>query len=103
MTTEKTIEEIALECLKYVKADTARISKPLETMYLIIGFNKNTRDCGEGFWTDQHGKRIDFNYVKEHVIASGRTPKELYKSVKEYRRLCGLNMEEYLRERLKAS
>lgn len=93
------LDEIAKECLRYVKADTARICKPLGKMYLIIGFHKNTRD-DSGIWIGQNGERIDFDYVQESVVASGRTRVELLKSVKEYGRLCGLSMEEYFKERI---
>jgi len=99
MTAESHLDEIARECLKYIKADTARISKPRETMYLIIGLNRNTVNR-KNSWVDLNGKRLDFNYVEESVIASGRTPSELIESTKEYRRLCELSMHDYLRQRV---
>ena len=91
-----TTENLIKECRKIVKCDTARISKPLEKMFFIIGFNKNTKD-NEGQWI-KNGEMIDFDYVSENVIASGFTDEELIKSVKEYQRLCGITMEEYLKE-----
>ncbi|MEI7718263.1 MAG: hypothetical protein WCI72_00215 [archaeon] len=99
MVKKPNLDEISRECLKYIKADTARISKPLEKMYLIIGFHKNTRD-DTGTWIEQNGKRIDFDYVQESVVASGRTREALIESAKEYQRLCGLSMETYLKERI---
>ena len=38
------LDKLAKECMKHVKCDTARISKPCDKMYLIIGFNRNTKD-----------------------------------------------------------
>lgn len=99
MGSENLLEEIARDCLKYIKADTARICKPLETMYLIIGFNRNTRDR-KSSWIGFNGERLDFDYVEEHVIASGRTQIELIESTKEYRRLCEMSIHDYLRERV---
>lgn len=93
------LDEIASECLKYIKADTARISRPLERMYLIIGFHKNTRENFKS-WIEQNGERVDYDYVEEHIVASGRTRSTLIDSVKEYQRLCELKMEEYIKERL---
>ena len=80
--------------MKHVKCDTARISKPCDKMYLIIGFNRNTKD-DEGVWVNQNNQRIDFDYVQESVVASGHTKKELIESTKEYQRLCGITWEQY--------
>jgi hypothetical protein len=90
--------ELIKQCRKIVKCDTARISKPLDKMFLIIGFNRNTKD-DEGVWVNQDNKRIDFDYVQEQVIASGKTKKELIASVKEYQRLCGITWEQYFAAR----
>lgn len=89
--------EIAAECRKYVKCDTARISKPLDKMFLIIGFNRNTKD-DEGVWVNQENQRIDFDYVQESVVANGKTKKELIESAKEYQRICGITWEQYFQE-----
>lgn len=83
------LNRIAAECRKYVKCDAARISKPLDIMFLIIGFNRNTKD-DDGVWVNQDNERIDFDYVQESVVANGRTKKELIESAKEYQRLCGI-------------
>lgn len=64
------LDKLAKECMKHVKCDTARISKPCDKMYLIIGFNRNTKD-DEGVWVNQDNKRIDFDYVEKLVVASG--------------------------------
>ena len=84
------------ECRKIIKCDTARISRPLGRMFLIIGFNRNTKD-DEGQWL-KNGDPIDFDYVQESCVASGNNPEELIADVKEYKRLCGISWEEYLKE-----
>lgn len=91
------LDKLAKECMKHVKCDTARISKPCDKMYLIIGFNRNTKD-DEGVWVNQDNQRIDFDYVQESVVASGHTKKELIESTKEYQRLCGITWEQYFQE-----
>ncbi len=91
------LKKLAEECRKYVKCDTARISKPMDKMYLIIGFNRNTKD-DEGVWIDQDGNRLDFDYVQETVIASGTNKKELISATKEYTRLLGVTWKQYFEE-----
>lgn len=90
--------ELIKECRKIVKCDYARISKPLNRMYLIIGFKKNTKDDPNSYFTDQDGTRKDFNYYDTRTIASGNTPEELIANVKEYQRLCGITWEQYFKE-----
>ncbi len=82
--------------------DSARIAKPGETMFLVLGWNRNTakdreKDPGAGQWV-KDGIPYDFDYLHEKAVASGRTEKELLASAKEYKRLLGLTMEEYIRE-----
>lgn len=91
------LDKLAKECMKYVKCDTARISKPGNTMYLIIGFNRNTTD-DEGVWITQDNKRIDFDYIHESIVANGVTKKELIKSAKEYQQHCGITWEQYFQD-----
>ncbi len=77
--------------------DTARISQPCGKMFLVIGFNRNTKDDA-GRWT-KNGEPINFDYVREKVVASGNTPSELIRSAKEYKRLSRLSWTDYFRER----
>jgi len=91
------INKLVKECIKYVKCDTARISKTCDKMFLIIGFNRNTKD-NKGVWINQDNQRIDFDYVEELVVASGHTKKELIKSTKEYQLLCGFTWEQYFKD-----
>jgi hypothetical protein len=65
-------------------------------MFLIIGFNRNTKDDA-GQWM-QNGKPYDFDYVEEHVVALGKTEDELMESAREYQRVRNMTIEEYLRE-----
>jgi len=96
---DNTYSELADKCKQYVTCDTARISKPLVDgkMFLIIGFNRNTKE-DKGWWVNQDGERIDFDYVQESIAASGHTENELIESAKEYQRICGITMEQYFQE-----
>lgn len=91
--------ELSAKCMKIIECDTARISKPgfNGMMFLIIGFNRNTKD-DEGQWTDGYGNPRDWDYVAEKVVASGKIEEKLIESAKEYKRLCGLTTTEYLTE-----
>lgn len=84
------------KCKEIVKCDTARISKPLDRMFFIIGFNRNTKDDPGQFI--KNGEPYDFDYVQENVIASGYSDDELIENVKEYQRLCGITWEQYFQE-----
>ena len=85
-------------CQRFVKmfgCDAARISNPLGVqMFLILGVKRNTRK-DEGQWY-KNGKPIHFTYLAEKVIASGSTQKELIASAREYKRLEGMTMTQFL-------
>ena len=89
-------DKLISKCKKIVKCDTARISKPMGKMFLIIGFNRNTKD-DESQWM-KNGEPIDFDYVQESVVASGNTEEELLASTRKYQRLCGITWEQYFNE-----
>ena len=89
-------ERLVRRCREIIDCDTARISTPAGKMFLVIGFNRNTKD-DEGQWI-KDGAPYDFDYVAEQTVASGETEEELLASAREYKRLCGMTMEEYLRE-----
>ncbi len=97
--TRRRVKEIIKKCRRIVKCDTARIINPLGKRFLVIGFNRNTKD-NKNYWWERNGKRYDFDYVEEQVIASGNTEDELIASAKEYKRLCNITMEEYLLEQI---
>lgn len=70
------------------KCDTARIIKASGTLFLTIGWNRNTeyeRKGGrsEGQWF-HNGQPIDFDYVAEQTIASGQDWEELKASALHY-------------------
>ena len=71
--------------INLLSCDTARISSPCRKHFMIIGYNRNTKD-DEGQWI-KNGKPFDFNYIHEITIASGKTLKELWKNVKYYNKL----------------
>ena len=82
------------------KCDSVRIANPIKKMFLIIGFKKHTKDSLHG-WYDETGKRRDFEYMEETVIASGYGYAQLKESALEYKRLCGITTVDYLKEKLK--
>jgi hypothetical protein len=94
--TAEELAKIAERCKEYVKCDTARVLKPQHKMYLIIGFNRNTKD--DGYVRFLNGKPVEYNYIHEITIASGHTDDELIASAKEYERLCSVTWEQYFEE-----
>ena len=67
------------------KCDTERIHRFPSKMFLIICWNRNTRQ-DSGQWT-RNGVPFDFDYVREQTIASGKTEKELEASARRYKKL----------------
>lgn len=98
MKTKQFIEQIK----DIFQCDSVRISKPLDKMFLIIGFRKNTAD-NEGQWY-RNGEPIDFDYIEEQVIANGDNFTELLESAKHYKKLLDTdwtkpeNWENYIKE-----
>lgn len=92
-----TERQLLARCRRLVPCDTARISRPGGRLFLIIGFDRHTKDDKRS-QCYRNGEPYDYPYVEEHVIASGATEEELLVSVREYRRLQGMTMEEYLLE-----
>jgi hypothetical protein len=86
-------EQLIRMFIKMFNCDTARISTPCGKLFLIIGWNRNTKD-DPGQWL-KDGKPFNFDYVKEKVIASGETEAELIESAKEYKRLSKMTWPEY--------
>lgn len=89
--TSSQMERFVKRAVKYLGCDTARISQPCDTLFLIIGTNRNTKKDREEDRTTgacyKDGELYDFDYIEEHVIANGKDFKELWESVKFYRRL----------------
>ncbi|KKN21876.1 hypothetical protein LCGC14_0921050 [marine sediment metagenome] len=82
--------------IRMFKCDTARITQPGKRMFLVIGHRRSTKD-DPGQW-ERNGESYDFEYIAEQVIASGDNEAELLASAKEYKRLSGMTMEQYLTE-----
>jgi hypothetical protein len=81
---------------KMLGCDSARISNPLgNKLFLIIGYKKHTKDDIYSQWVDGKGDRIDFEYMEEKVIASGKNIEELIESAKYYKKLQNMSWEEY--------
>lgn len=96
--------KLIAKCREIIECDTARIRKYDDgKMFLIIGFNRNTKDDLGQWCKDALGKEPipDWDYVEEKVVASGNTELGLIKSAEKYKRLCGMTMEEYLTEEAK--
>ncbi len=68
--------------------------------YLTLGVFKSTADQ-PGYWAEvRDGKirRIDFTYLERRVVASGSTRELFMASAREYERLSGMTMMDYLVE-----
>ena len=92
--------------IKMFKCDTARITKACDTYYLIIGWNKNTkteREAGrdQSQWY-KDGNPIDFDFIHEQVVASGKTLDELYIAAKHYKKLDGMKWSDYFEKEFSA-
>lgn len=86
--------------------DTARITSPCGTHYLVLGWNKNTKtereNGGDTSRWYKDGEPIDFDYIHEQIVASGNTFTELIKSAKHYKKLMKMKWSDYFREELGA-
>lgn len=94
-------KELIEECRKHVECDTARICKLSTTMFLIVGFNRNTKQ-DEGEWI-RNGEKVDFDYVNETTIASGTTPEELIENTKYYSSLKNRILKDYFVDQIEDS
>lgn len=73
------------QMVRMFRCDEARITRPMDRMFLILGWKRSTRkDAGQ--WL-KNGKPFHFTYLREQVIASGRTYKALLESAKKYKQL----------------
>ena len=97
-----TLDALVMRCRELIECDTARITTRRGKIFLVIGVNQTTKYDEHGYWTDENGKRRDFDYVHEVTVASGDTEEELIASLREYKRICDLTMEEYWGEKMTA-
>lgn len=80
------------------RCDTARISSASGTLFLTLGWNERS----EGEWCDQDGHAMNFDYVREKVVASGATLRELTASARDYKKIQAMTWSDYFREVLGA-
>jgi hypothetical protein len=73
------------------QCDQVRIPVYEKKMFLVLGYRRNTRQ-DSGVWM-KNGEPVHYDYIRETVVASGFTVKELVKSAREYRRLMITSME----------
>lgn len=85
MPTHPGTEMLAERLRKMFGRDVARISKPVDRMFLILGTIRNTRKDGPRWY--RNNKRINFDFISEECVASGNTEDELIQSAEEYKRL----------------
>ena len=92
------IPNLEQKFIEMFSCDTARIARFPGKMFLLIGTKKNTKNDTTRFWVNEKGRRRDWDYVEEKTIASGETEKELIESAEFYKKLCGMNTEDFLKE-----
>ena len=76
--------------------DSIRIEQPMNSLFLIVGRRRHTKDDKLSAWIGESGERVDFEYLEEHCVASGETPQELIISALDYKRLSNMSMKEFL-------
>lgn len=91
-------DEIIKECIEIIPCDTARISYLSGTMFLVIGFKRNTKEDKDTLAINEKGEVIHYDYFKEQLVTSGETKEQLLESLKEYQRISKLTGEEYFKE-----
>ncbi len=82
--------KLSSKCMEIIECDTARISNVDGNLFLIIGFDRNTKDDpGQWHEVDQDGtwKARDWDYIREKVVASGQTEEGLIQDAWNYKRL----------------
>lgn len=87
--------DLALECVDLVKCDVARISKPGNSMFLIIGYKRE--ECPEiEFVIDNYSHSdVSHGIFDERVVASGDTREKLIENTKKYVKFSKMDMAEY--------
>lgn len=64
-------------------------------MFVVAGWDRNTKDDLGQWFCD--GKAVDFSYLEERCIASGRTEDELIASVEHYKKLLNMTWDDYFK------
>lgn len=90
------MKELLEKCKSLLKIKEGRIFKVGNKLFFIKGELSSLVDDNSSYWSDSiNGERIDFDYIKESVIASGDTEEELIDSIKKYITLCDMTWEQY--------
>lgn len=86
--------ELINKCRQIIDCDVARISRPNDKMFLIIGVNVDTK-LDRVKWTNEINENINFQYIQESIVASGFNEEELLNSAREYSRSDTFSKEYY--------
>ena len=70
-------KEIIQKTKKMLQCDSARIRSFEDKHFMIIGYKKHTKD-EPGQWVNEKNESVDFEYLDEKVIASGKNMDELW-------------------------
>jgi len=79
-------KELLEKITSMFECDTARISKPGDKLFLLVGWKRSTTDQKETHW-EKYGTRIDFDYIEEKLVATGVNTEELIKDAEYSKRL----------------
>ena len=79
------------------KIDTYEIENVNNTLFLIIGYKKHTKDIHDSITIDEHGNRVDYAFTERTVIASGLDSDSLIASVKYYTNIYNMPMADYVK------
>jgi len=80
------------------KIDTYEINIVNNTLFLIIGYKKHTKDIHDSITIDERGNRVDYAFTERKVIASGLDSNSLISSVKYYKSIYNMPMDDYVKK-----
>lgn len=78
--------DLIQDIIQRVGCNTARISIVNDTMFVIIGYKRSTKDDLHSYWVGLDGAIMHFDYVVERTIASGENITQVLNSYYEYLR-----------------
>lgn len=94
--TECEINYVISLAMLELDCDTARITSPGETNFLIIGWKRRS----DGEWKTNN-QPFDFDYIQEQIVASGKNKDELIESIDKYAMIKDMEMDKYIEFLLK--
>jgi hypothetical protein len=65
-------------------------------MYLIAGYKVPTKE-NEGCWVNELGEKMDFEYMRTEIVATGLTSNELIKDLKEFQKISAMSWDDYFK------